>query len=108
MRFSIEYQSQYFLNMRIKVPTNDIFNAALAFDNATVTSKTQAKLDAGTAIEMILNDGLISAIDEIGEKFSVGKLFVPEMLMAAQAMKAGLELCKPHLGEAAARARVRW
>ena len=36
---------------------------------------------------------------EVGERFSAGELFVPEMLMAAQAMKAGLELLKPHLGE---------
>jgi 5-methyltetrahydrofolate--homocysteine methyltransferase len=38
-------------------------------------------------------------MDEVGERFSAGELFVPEMLMAAQAMKAGLELLKPHLGE---------
>ncbi len=77
----------------------DIFNAVLAFDEATVTSKTQAELDAGTDIGSILNDGLISAMDEVGEQFSAGELFVPEMLMAAQAMKAGLELLKPHLAE---------
>jgi 5-methyltetrahydrofolate--homocysteine methyltransferase len=45
----------------------------------------------------ILNDGLISAMDEVGERFSAGELFVPEMLMAAQAMKAGLKILKPHL-----------
>jgi 5-methyltetrahydrofolate--homocysteine methyltransferase len=38
-------------------------------------------------------------MDEVGEKFSAGELFVPEMLMAAQAMKAGLEMLKPHLAE---------
>jgi 5-methyltetrahydrofolate--homocysteine methyltransferase len=79
--------------------TQEIFNAVLAFDEATAVAKTQAEIDAGTAIETILNDGLISAMDEVGEKFSAGELFVPEMLMAAQAMKAGLELLKPHLGE---------
>ncbi|BBO73241.1 corrinoid methyltransferase [Desulfosarcina widdelii] len=79
--------------------TQDIFNAVLAFDEATVVAKTQEGIDTGTAIDSILNDGLISAMDEVGEKFSAGELFVPEMLMAAQAMKAGLELLKPHLGE---------
>ena len=79
--------------------TQDIFNAVLAFDEATVTAKTQAEIDAGTDIGAILNDGLISAMDEVGERFSAGELFVPEMLMAAQAMKAGLELLKPHLAE---------
>ena len=78
--------------------TQEIFNAVLAFDEATVTARTQAEIDAGTAVDSILNDGLIGAMDEVGERFSTGELFVPEMLMAAQAMKAGLELLKPHLG----------
>jgi 5-methyltetrahydrofolate--homocysteine methyltransferase len=77
----------------------DIFNAVLAFDEATAKAKTQTEIDAGTDIQSILNDGLIGAMDEVGEKFSAGELFVPEMLMAAQAMKGGLELLKPHLGE---------
>ena len=77
--------------------TQDIFNAVIAFDEATVVAKTQAELDAGTDIGAILNDGLISAMDEVGERFSAGELFVPEMLMAAQAMKAGLKILKPHL-----------
>jgi 5-methyltetrahydrofolate--homocysteine methyltransferase len=77
--------------------TQDIFNAVLAFDESTVTTKTQSELESGTDIGTILNDGLISAMDEVGERFSAGELFVPEMLMAAQAMKAGLEILKPHL-----------
>ncbi|BBO76030.1 corrinoid methyltransferase [Desulfosarcina widdelii] len=77
----------------------DIFNAVIAFDEATAAAKTQAELDAGTDINAILNDGLIGAMDEVGEKFSTGELFVPEMLMAAQAMKAGLAILKPLLAE---------
>jgi 5-methyltetrahydrofolate--homocysteine methyltransferase len=76
----------------------DIFKAVLAYDEAQVKSLTQAELDAGTDIESILNDGLISAMDVVGKKFSEGELFVPEMLMAAQVMKGGLEILKPHLG----------
>jgi len=83
----------------------EIFNAVLAFDEATVKSKTQAELDAGVDIQEILNDGLISAMDEVGEKFSSGELFVPEMLMAAQAMKAGLAILKPLLAEGKSRRR---
>jgi corrinoid protein of di/trimethylamine methyltransferase len=77
--------------------TQDIFKAVLAFDEGTVKTLTQAELDGGTDLQTILNDGLISAMDEVGEKFSAGELFVPEMLMAAQAMKAGLAVLKPHL-----------
>ena len=83
----------------------EIFNAVLAFDEATAAAKTQGEIDAGTAVETILNDGLISAMDEVGEKFSAGELFVPEMLMAAQAMKAGLALLKPLLGEGGGRSK---
>ena len=83
----------------------EIFNAVLTFDEATVKAKTQAELDAGVDIQEILNDGLISAMDEVGEKFSTGELFVPEMLMAAQAMKAGLAILKPLLAEGTSRRR---
>lgn len=75
----------------------NIFQAVLTFDEATVKTLTQAELDKGSPIESILNDALIAAMDEVGKKFSEGELFVPEMLMAAQAMKAGLEILKPHL-----------
>jgi 5-methyltetrahydrofolate--homocysteine methyltransferase len=75
----------------------DIFNAVLTFDIAAVKTKTQGEVDAGTDIQSILNDGLIGAMDDVGEKFSTGELFVPEMLMAAQAMKGGLEMLKPLL-----------
>ena len=83
----------------------DIFNAVLSFDEAGAKARTQAEIDAGTEIQRILNDGLIGAMDEVGERFSAGELFVPEMLMAAQAMKAGLELLKPHLAEGQGRSK---
>ncbi len=85
--------------------TQEIFNAVLAFDEATVKAKTQAELEAGTDLSAILNDGLISAMDEVGERFSSGELFVPEMLMAAQAMKAGLKILKPHLSAGQSRSK---
>ena len=75
----------------------EIFQAVLAFDEPGVKALTQKEIQAGTAIDAILNDGLIAAMDEVGRRFSAGELFVPEMLMAAQAMKGGLELLKPLL-----------
>jgi len=77
----------------------DIFQAVVAFDTAVVQEQVAAELAAGTPVEEILNQGLIAAMDEVGERFSAGDLFVPEMLMAAQAMQAGLKDLKPHLGE---------
>jgi 5-methyltetrahydrofolate--homocysteine methyltransferase len=77
----------------------DIFQAVMTFDEASVKKLVQAELEAGTDIDTILNEGLIGAMDEVGKKFSEGELFVPEMLMAAQAMKGGLEILKPLLAE---------
>ena len=61
----------------------DIFNAIMEFDEDKVGKLTQAKVSAGTDLGAILNQGLIGAMDTVGEKFSAGDLFVPEMLMAA-------------------------
>jgi 5-methyltetrahydrofolate--homocysteine methyltransferase len=78
----------------------DIYNAVVQFDEENVPKLVRAELDAGTDLQRILNDGLISPMDEVGRKFSEGELFVPEMLMAAQAMKAGLEVIRPLLSQA--------
>jgi len=75
----------------------DIYEGVLAFQVDKVRELTQAEMAAGTDIPTILNEGLIGAMDEVGKQFSEGNLFVPEMLMAAQAMKAGLAILKPHL-----------
>jgi 5-methyltetrahydrofolate--homocysteine methyltransferase len=83
----------------------DIFQAVMTFDEASVKKNVQAELDAQTDIDAILNEGLIGAMDEVGKKFSEGELFVPEMLMAAQAMKGGLEILKPLLAEGTTEAK---
>lgn len=74
-----------------------IFKAVLDFDEAQVIALTEEAVATGEDIGMILNDGLVAAMDEIGEQFSRGDLFVPEMLMAAQVMKGGLNILKPLL-----------
>jgi 5-methyltetrahydrofolate--homocysteine methyltransferase len=83
----------------------DITQEVLTFDAAKVKELTQTELDAGTEINSILNDGLIGAMDIVGKMFSDGELFVPEMLQAAKAMKAGLEVLKPHLSSEAVAAK---
>ena len=61
----------------------------------------QEAIDAGFAPEEILNK-MISAMDVVGEKFKNGEIFVPEMLIAAKAMKKGVEVLKPLLASGAA------
>ncbi|MFA4966258.1 MAG: cobalamin-dependent protein [Thermoleophilia bacterium] len=62
----------------------------------------QAHLDEGKDALDILDNGLIAAMDEIGARFASGDLFIPEMLISAEAMQEGLSLLKPLLLEAAA------
>lgn len=58
----------------------------------------QEALDEGCDPNEILNIGMIGAMDTVGEKFKRDEIFVSEMLIAAKAMKAGVEVLKPYLG----------
>ncbi|MBN1259189.1 MAG: corrinoid protein [Anaerolineae bacterium] len=69
-------------------------------DRDLVVENVQAALAEGTAPGDILNDAMIAAMGEVGQLFEEGEYFVPEMLIAARAMKAGLELLRPYLAEA--------
>jgi 5-methyltetrahydrofolate--homocysteine methyltransferase len=66
-------------------------------DAAAAAANVQAALDAGVPAAKILNDGCIAAMSEVGALFEQGEMFVPEMLIAARAMKAGMALLQPHL-----------
>lgn len=67
-----------------------------------IANAVQEALDAGCDPTEILNDGMIKVMDAVGEKFKNGEIFVPEMLVAARAMKKGVEVLKPHLATGAA------
>jgi len=72
-----------------------IFEAVIDFDNEAVVQLVRAEIAQGTDLGVIVKEGLIAAMDEVGRRFSEGEFFVPEMLMAAKAMKAGLDVLKP-------------
>jgi len=74
-----------------------IYDAILEGDMESVAGGVQASLDSGAAPSEILNKALISAMDKVGQLFEDGEYFVPEMLVAARAMKAGLDILKPLL-----------
>ena len=54
-------------------------------------------LDEGVEVEKILNEALVAGMDVVGKKFQANEFYVPEMLIAARAMKAGMEIIKPIL-----------
>jgi len=64
-----------------------------------VTVLVRQALDQGTAPGIILNDGLIKGMDRVGQGFKDGELFVPEVLIAARAMQAGMDVLRPLLAE---------
>ena len=66
-------------------------------DMHLVQEMVQAALDEGTSASDLLNKGMIEAMGEVGRLFEEGEYFVPEMLIAARAMKAGLAILKPKL-----------
>ena len=64
-----------------------------------IAAATQEALDEGNAASAVL-DIMIDAMGEVGEKFKNNEIFVPEMLIAARAMKKGVEVLKPELAAA--------
>ena len=60
---------------------------------------TQEALDAGEPAESILKDGLIQAMDRVGTKFKNGEIYIPEVLIAARAMHAAMDVLKPILSK---------
>lgn len=62
-----------------------------------VQELVQKAIDAKVEPTSIINDGLISAMNVVGKRFKSGEMFVPEVLMCAKAMNAGMEVVKPLL-----------
>ncbi len=76
---------------------NEIYKSILEGQANLAEIKVQAALDEGIAAPVILNEGMIAAMSEVGRLFEEGDYFVPEMLIAARAMQAGLALLRPYL-----------
>jgi 5-methyltetrahydrofolate--homocysteine methyltransferase len=81
------------------MPVDDIFQSILEYQSSDIAALVQAEIDSGTDISVILNDGLIGAMDVVGEQFGNGLLFIPELLVAADTMKTGLEVLRPLLAD---------
>jgi 5-methyltetrahydrofolate--homocysteine methyltransferase len=74
-----------------------IKEAVIGGKHGEIKGLVQQALDTGLEPSAIVNDALIAAMDVVGKDFGDGKIFVPEMLVSAVTMKAGLEVVKPHL-----------
>jgi 5-methyltetrahydrofolate--homocysteine methyltransferase len=76
---------------------SSIYQSILEGDNKASPAHVQAALDSGLDPARILTEGMIAAMAEVGRLFEEGEYYVPEMLIAARAMQAGLAVLKPHL-----------
>ena len=77
-----------------------IYDGVINGQQNAVTEGVHAALDAGIDPGVILNESMIAAMAEVGRLFQEGEYYVPEMLIAARAMKAGLALLRPKLADA--------
>ncbi|SLM32692.1 Cobalamin-dependent methionine synthase, B12-binding component [Desulfamplus magnetovallimortis] len=78
---------------------NAMTEALVACDTDKVISLVNSALAENTPATDILNKGLIAGMDIVGEKMESGDMFIPEVLMAAQAMGQCVAILKPLLGE---------
>lgn len=76
-----------------------IYGSILEGDMKATPAHVQTALDSGVMPDVILNEGMITAMSEVGQLFEEGEYFVPEMLVSARAMRSGLAVLKPYLVE---------
>ena len=74
---------------------DDIYNATSKGNYKDITGLVQKALDSGVAIHDIVNKALSAAMIDVGDKFGEGVLYMPDMLLAAKAMKEAMKVVKP-------------
>ncbi len=76
--------------------------AILGGKKADAETLTRQALEQGAAPEDVLNNGLVAGMNVVGRKFKANEFYVPEVLIAARAMQAAMELLRPALAETGA------
>jgi hypothetical protein len=84
-----------------------LFEAICKGNRKAVQEIVQKEIDAGVNVVELLNGTMIPAMRHIGDRFSRNEIYVPEMLIAARAMQAGLNLVGPLLQKAGHKARAK-
>lgn len=76
---------------------SDLYNAIFKGDLNKAKVLVQEAVDRGDSPQSIIDENMIPAMEGIGREFEAGKVFVPNLLLSARAMKGALELLKPML-----------
>ena len=75
-------------------------DAVIKGDQNTAVEITKTALSEGTAAKSVLDEGLIAGMDVIGARFKKNEVYIPEVLIAARAMKMAMEILEPELAKA--------
>jgi 5-methyltetrahydrofolate--homocysteine methyltransferase len=84
----------------MKAILQEIYQAILDGDHRLVETQVRAALSAAIPPAEVLEQGMVAAMTEVGHHFETGEYYVPEMLISARAMQAGLAVIRPALREA--------
>lgn len=76
---------------------NELTDLVIKGDVKNITAKVEEAVQQNMDPQVILNEGLMPGINEIGDRFAKGQIFVPNVLIAAKAMNAGVDVIKPLL-----------
>jgi len=83
---------------------DEIKEALIRGDEPTLTTLVKEAMGEGISAKEILNDGLIAAMDVVGERMESGEMFIPEVLMSANVMASAVAILKPELAAAGVQA----
>ena len=81
----------------------DLADAIIAGDNVKSKEITQKLVDSGVSSSEILNEGLVAGMEVVGRQFKANEMYIPEVLIAARAMHAAMDIIKPMLSESGAK-----
>jgi len=81
----------------------DLADSIIAGDNVKSKEITQKLVDSGVSSSEILNEGLVPGMEVVGRKFKANEMYIPEVLIAARAMHAAMDIIKPMLSESGAK-----
>ena len=77
----------------------DVYNAVIEGKVEDAAAGVEQGLNAGITVDDLLEKGLLSAMDLVGERFGEGEIFIPQVIWSAKAMQAGMDLLRPHFTE---------
>lgn len=83
---------------------SDLSDAVIAGNIETIKRLVNQALAGGDDAQTVLDRGLLNGMHVVGERFKLGEMFIPEVMLVARAMRTGMEILRPALREKGARA----